>query len=671
MQLNRYVIPTYIFAYAFLLLELMALAVLTIGMTFAYSDAFVSGNQTAKFYFFVKGIAVIVLIRCIRLISLPKKSVIRITWLDGIIIAFFLYISINRFVIGGISAFTMHYYELIGLAILYLIIRTLKKESYTILFIIVILAGLFQAVYGNLQLYGMYPSHHNLFYITGGFFNPGPYAGFLISVLPVAVAFYLFSGLSPQNVIQGDDRVLLKTVTTGRAFNSRIFTFLSPRFTSFFLFKTFTDSNLQTAFTKHLALIAMIAIIIVLPATESRAAWLAAIVSAIWLLAFRYDLQIIYQQFFPSLIKKTLLVILLATLTIGVLGGMYLFKKDSADGRLLIWKATVDMIYDKPVLGHGYEKFPAHYMNYQAGYFNRYPDSDLSTVAGDVNYGFNELLKLTSETGLVGFALLFTGLITLFLPSGTRIPDRKSKTWLYAGRAGIISILVFGLFSYPGSILPIKLNLVLYLAVIAPLSRPLALWGKTDFFVQPFVRIFLASSIMAVGYFVILPHMKNLHRAHLDWKDGHRMYSLSAYENSLKSYMAAFPLLKEDGDFLVYYGKALSMGEEHEEAVYILNRAKNYRNNIVLFTTLGDSYKAIGYYGVAEQAYQHAYQMSNRFYPLYLLAKLYDTSGQKELAIKSAQELINKEVKISSTAIDEMMIEMQGILKRNQSNTLK
>jgi hypothetical protein len=52
----------------------------------------------------------------------------------------------------------------------------------------------------------------------------------------------------------------------------------------------------------------------------------------------------------------------------------------------------------------------------------------------------------------------------------------------------------------------------------------------------------------------------------------------------------------------------------------------------------------------------------HRFYPKYLLAKLYDKSGQQEKAIIVAKELLEKEIKIESTAIDEIQEEMRKII---------
>jgi len=51
-----------------------------------------------------------------------------------------------------------------------------------------------------------------------------------------------------------------------------------------------------------------------------------------------------------------------------------------------------------------------------------------------------------------------------------------------------------------------------------------------------------------------------------------------------------------------------------------------------------------------------------RFYPLYLLAKLYDETGQKEKAVAMAKKVMDKEIKIESTAVKEIQEEMKKII---------
>ena len=105
------------------------------------------------------------------------------------------------------------------------------------------------------------------------------------------------------------------------------------------------------------------------------------------------------------------------------------------------------------------------------------------------------------------------------------------------------------------------------------------------------------------------------------------------------------------------------MAGKHKEAIMILQKTKKYLNNTILYTALGDSYKAVGHYLEAEAAYLKAQHMlPGRFYPGYLLAKLYQETGEIRKARTIATELLKKEVKIPSTAINEIKIEMKKIL---------
>lgn len=57
--------------------------------------------------------------------------------------------------------------------------------------------------------------------------------------------------------------------------------------------------------------------------------------------------------------------------------------------------------------------FQAKYMDYQAKYFERNPNSEFINLADNVKYPFNEFIKIAVEFGLVGLILI--GLFTLLL----------------------------------------------------------------------------------------------------------------------------------------------------------------------------------------------------------------------------------------------------------------
>ena len=123
-------------------------------------------------------------------------------------------------------------------------------------------------------------------------------------------------------------------------------------------------------------------------------------------------------------------------------------------------------------------------------------------------------------------------------------------------------------------------------------------------------------------------------------------------------------MLKNNGEYLIMYGKALSMAGDYNKAIEILQRAEGYQKNTILYTALGDSYKILGLDEKAEAAYYKAYYMiPSRFYAKYLLAKLYRDSYQYEKAVFTAKEILSKKEKIPSLAIEEIKLEMEEILK--------
>lgn len=86
--------------------------------------------------------------------------------------------------------------------------------------------------------------------------------------------------------------------------------------------------------------------------------------------------------------------------------GLIFVKKDSADGRLLIWQCSAQLIFRKPVSGYGGNGFTANYMNEQAAYFTKHSDSKYAMLADNVRHPFNEFLKWTVNYGLTGLCLI-------------------------------------------------------------------------------------------------------------------------------------------------------------------------------------------------------------------------------------------------------------------------
>ena len=168
------------------------------------------------------------------------------------------YITINRYLIQSLLGFSIRYIELLGLSFLYLVLRSISLKNYPWLLLTIVLSGIIQAVYGNLQLFGYYSSNHSGFKMTGSFFNPGPYAGFLVSVWVVALGMYLFK----DTLIS---RMLLQINT-----------------------KIIVLNKLIKYIFEYIPILGLISIALVLPALKSRASWIATIIATGVLLELRY-----------------------------------------------------------------------------------------------------------------------------------------------------------------------------------------------------------------------------------------------------------------------------------------------------------------------------------------------------------------------------------------------
>lgn len=539
------------------------------------------------------------------------SKTISVSIIDLALISWLFYILLNILITD--SPLSVRLFDLGGLALLYISLRKIKTDQYGIILVAMVIAAVFQAIYGNLQLWGVLPANHAYFKMTGSFLNPGPFAGYLITVFPIILGFLIF-----KKPLIGDK-----------------------------------DSNFSTYFL----LISGFFILLAWIAAESRASYIGLVGGTALLLIKRYPLSELINRYTPQKRK----VLLVASLMLFIGAGIYLFKmkSDSALGRLLIWRVSSKMIEENPLFGIGFDNFKSRYMEIQADYFRNNPNASESLFASDTCYAFNEYLQAITETGVIG-ELLIAAIIISILKSSNRDEEEN----ITIAKAGIFSIAIFSLFSYPAQILPIKISLVCYLAWIAKMDRKVLVLNLLPHKYKYVLRLFPILFI-CIGFFGI-SRLFPFYDAYKKWGISYFYYSNGDYKECAKVCKMIYPLLKEEGDFLTYYGKTLTLGNENEEAIKILQRALSYYPNVIVYTALGDNYKSLNRFVEAEKAYLQACNMiPSRFYPIYKLAKLYDETGQLEKAVAVARTLINKKIKVKSKAVYEIREEMEKIIEKN------
>ena len=290
---------------------------------------------------------------------------------------------------------------------------------------IIMYSGLIEALWGFAQLYNITGSYHSLFRMTGSFYNPGPYSGYLAIILPITLGLSFYYRRKAQSAF--DPNMVLYVCT----------------------------------------LFCLVLIITLLPASMSRASWLAAIVSGIWVLWMELSLTRHLKKLWITHRKIMLTASTIALVfVIGAAIGIYFLKKDSADGRLLMWKITTNAIMDNSMMAVGIGGFSQAYASAQEAYFaSGNASSTEALVAGSPEYAFNEYLQLMLEEGIFGFLILI-GLIGYCLYAGI-----KNKRIAACG--GLISLAILCFFSYPMQLPSFKILAVMLLSLaIMPIRWP-------------------------------------------------------------------------------------------------------------------------------------------------------------------------------------------------------
>lgn len=574
------------------------------------SNELIQGTMSGKMFFFLYVILIGGILIALKFIT-KSSFCVSFSYIDGILFLWIAYILIN----GWFQHIPLsnRLLELSGLVVLYILLRQIEPSKFGIILIAMVLGCIIQSVYGNLQLWGYTPSNHSLFKMTGSFFNPGPFGGYLASVFPIMIGGLLFN-----------KKYLLPLGEIG---------------------------NLIILW------VGVSLVLLTLVAADSRAAWLSIALSSMVLLVKRYSIIQLFRT--GTSIKRNVLLLSLFVLVGVCFIGLMKPNDKSANGRLLIWKVSSGLFMQHPLIGVGFDRFKTFYMDEQADYFKNTLNSSEAMVAGDTNYCFNEFIQHAVENGVIGLFFM-AGVLVCICAATSNLFNNE----LWIAKAGITGIIVFAFFSYPAQILPIKTGLVCYLAYIADCTekKKVGFPKKDEYVFKPILAIFAVGVI-----FIGCTSLPAYYIACKNWNSAYQFTQLKDYTASMNASTKAWPLLRYNGDFLTHYGKTLTMAGEYKQAVEVLNQAVSFYPNIIVYTALGDNYKILGRIEDAERAYLKAWYMNpSRFYPKYLLAKLYDETNQSEKAITVAKELLDKEVKIESTAVREIQTEMKNILKKHK-----
>lgn len=532
-------------------------------------------------------------------------------WTDGMLLLF-----------AGITLFTYDWrldpepeQLLFGgqLVVLWFLLRRALSEARGLGFFYLLLlmaAGIGEALLGLLQLYGYAGSNHALFRLTGTFFNPGPYSGFLAVALPLCLWTVL-------------------------------------RF----------EKMMQYAGWLGIALI-----LVLLPAGMSRSAWIAAAVGCGWVWWAEKAGWEKTKAFWTRHRRIVASLLVAALLSAGCLiAGLYGIKRESADGRLLMWEVTAMAIADRHGSGTGIGGFPAAYAEAQADYFRSGRATEREQwVAGCPEYAFNEYLQIGLEQGLVGLAtfLLWIGGICLY---GTR--NRQ-----HGAVGSVLALAVFAASSYPLR-LPAFWIVLVFLGAVCVTGDGVQEIRRRRKGIDACLLLLLAA--VSTGLFLC---EKGRYAAYRQWNRAQMLYNNKAYGAAVEDYASLHERLGHKPEFLFEEGQCLGKTGQHAEAVQVLERAARLSGDPMIRYMIAKNRQAAGDYAGAEKELREAIDiLPERIYPHFLLVELYAEEDfyHPDKLRQAAHVVLNRTPKVSSRAIEEMREKTREILNQKEGNGQK
>jgi len=477
-----------------------------------------------------------------------------------------------------------------------------------------IIAGLsLELIVGFGQLFGVIENSNSEFILGGLFKNPGAFAGYMAIVFP-----FLLAGI----LIYKD------------------------------LFKS--ENFLYFVF---LCLCCSVCLLIL---CDSRGAWIAVFLSTAFIFNYKFKIVKFSIYHLKTKVSKWVTGIVLMLSVVFVCFVLYQYKPDSAFGRLFVWKTSKTMVLDNPISGNGFGFFRANYGKVQSQYFlsNNATEKE-EHVANYVTCAYNEFLEMLIESGIIGLLLFLSILYFVFIKR-----NKKEDKFIVTVKASLLSLLVLSMVSYPFRLISNQLVMVICLVVLFARSefKTYTITGYRKTIISAGLFCVITLLFFSYGQLYGLYHFRN----------GYSKAVSGDINNGIKEYEKAYPFLKNDENFLFYYGSAYYLKQDFSASIKYLQEATTISSDPHAFITLGNSFKELRRYKEAEQSYKTASGITpSELYPKYLLAKLYVEMHETRKAIKMAKLIIKAKEKVVTTAGMQIKKEMKDLIDQNNKPVTK
>ena len=323
--------------------------------------------------------------------------------------------------------------------------------------------------------------------------------------------------------------------------------------------------------------------------------------------------------------------------TLSLLGAtlvIYGKRPNSVGTRMLLWKVSLTMNKENPVIGNGVSSFSRDYMPCQEIYFRLHPSSEYAILSNNHYQSYNAFLQIYVEQGLLGIMVTVT-LLTLVL-----IKSRKDAPPIYL----LVCWFTASSFLYISDIPVFMILMAVFMGITESKDT---VQFSTEFKLQHARRMVVASTLL-VGLLAGCIVFGITYR-------GRYNYALKNIDNSVQN-----SLYDKNIFFALLSAKSVfrSQGIDIEDKIAIMEmRMKRFSTSEMLID-LGDLYTLAGRFDKAEECYLRAfYMVPCRIIPLYKLFILYDSGGNESMARDTAMKI----VAVNTSVVNSLTIKIKSM----------
>lgn len=466
-------------------------------------------------------------------------------------------------------------------------------------------------------------------------------------------------------------------------------TYENPNVTAMFMAITLpvflTLLNTGNAVKRKFIYGALILVFIALILLKCRTAIIGSVIGALVFATLKYSLVKRLKD------RKNRQGVILLAVT-GLLASLYIakslyqVKRDSADGRIFIWKTSLNMILQNPLSGVGYGLFEKEYNLYQSRYIQTGQASPAELRnAGHVKMAYNEFIQQGTEGGLPGLCLFL--LVVAFVLK-VPLPDKVEKnipaksiygylptTYLVtdqitAAYSGVVVFVCMSAVNFTIQAIPVWCIFLLYTAV---LNRYLPAGNKiySETFKMKGHKGLTGGLLILAGAGICYFQFREASAQRINKIAGDPLQQKST--NQKLSLLSGLEQeLSRSESYWRNYANTLYMNKNYRAALDKLKEAQKFTSSPNTYLLSGMCYTRLKQHHHAVSSFQQAVFLEpSRFKPRYYLMNSAIKAGDTEKAVIVARQLIALKPKIPSREVNRYKRSARQFLQRQRLSAYK